>query len=99
MAEKYGFEVSKLRFVQIRQIRTENRSKSRGEIWNRTKNVVPLHCQSMEQREPWKLAFKWPSRDRDGRSQSEDRRAIKMRDTKRDVGHPMQLAASESNTM
>jgi len=31
--------------------------------------------------------------------QSEDRRALKMRDTKRDVGHPMQLAASESNTM
>ena len=45
------------RFVQIHQIRAENRPKSRGKIWNRTKNVVPLHCQS------------------------EDRRAIKMRDT------------------
>ena len=65
MAEKYGFEVSKLRFVQIRQIRAENRPKSMPEIWRRTKNVVPLHCQS------------------------EDRRALKMRDTKRDVGHPM----------
>ena len=41
-----------LRFVQIRQIRAENRPKSMPEIWKRTKNVVPLHCQSMEQREP-----------------------------------------------
>ena len=46
-----------------------------SEIWKRTKNVVPLHCQS------------------------EDRRALKMRDTKRDFGHPMQLAEIESNTM
>jgi len=56
MAENYGFEGSKLRFVQIQRIRAENRPKSRGKIWNRTKNVVPLHCQS------------------------EDRRALKMRD-------------------
>ena len=32
-----------LRFVQIRQIRAENRPKSKVEIWKRTKNVVPLH--------------------------------------------------------
>ena len=54
-----------LRFVEIGRFRAENRPKSMPEIWKRTINVVPLHCQS------------------------EDRRAIKMRDTKRDVGHPM----------
>ena len=54
-----------LRFVQIRQIRAENRPKSRGKIWKRTKNVVPLHCQS------------------------EDRRAVKMRDNKAVSGGPM----------
>ena len=49
-----------LRFAEIGRFRAENRPKSSGKIWNRTKNVVPLHCQS------------------------EDRRALKMRDTKRD---------------
>jgi hypothetical protein len=28
------------------QIRAENRGKSKVKIWNRTKNVVPLHCQN-----------------------------------------------------
>ena len=28
----------------IRWIRAKNRPKSRGGIWKRTKNVVPLHC-------------------------------------------------------
>ena len=54
-----------LRFVGIRQIRAENRPKSEVKIWKRTKNVVPLHCQS------------------------EDRRALNMRDTKAGFGHPM----------
>ena len=45
--ENYGFEASKLRFVQIRQIRAENRPKSRGKIWKQMKNVVPLHCQKI----------------------------------------------------
>ena len=36
-----------LRFVQIRQIRAENRSKSKGKIWSRTENFVPLHCQKL----------------------------------------------------
>ena len=33
-------------FRQIRQIRAENRPKSKGEIWKRTDYFVPLHCQS-----------------------------------------------------
>ena len=61
----YGFKASLLRFVQIHQICAENRPKSRGRIWKRTKNVVPLHCQS------------------------EDKRAVKMRDTKAVSGGPM----------
>ena len=64
MAENYGFEASKLRFVQIHQICAENRPKSMPEIWKRTKNVVPLHCQS------------------------EDRRAIKMRDNTSGIRPP-----------
>ena len=35
-----------LRFVEIRQIRAENRPKSEVKIWKRAKNIVPLHCQS-----------------------------------------------------
>ena len=31
----------------IRQIRAENRPKSRGKIWKRTKIFVPLHCQKL----------------------------------------------------
>ena len=46
MAENYGFKHRVLRFVQIRQIRAENRPKSMPEIWNRTKNVVPLYSQT-----------------------------------------------------
>jgi len=37
---------------QMPSIGAKNRPKSMPEIWKRTKNVVPLHCQSMEQREP-----------------------------------------------
>ena len=44
MVENYGFEASMLRFVQIHQIRAENRPKSEAKIWNEPKNVVPLHC-------------------------------------------------------
>ena len=32
------------RQFSIRWIRAKNRPKSRGGIWKRTKNVVPLHC-------------------------------------------------------
>ena len=42
MVENYGFEATKLRFVQIRQIRAENRPKSKGEIWKRTDYFVPF---------------------------------------------------------
>ena len=37
---------------QMPSIRAENRPKSEAKIWNMAKNVVPLHCQSMELREP-----------------------------------------------
>ena len=52
MAEDYGIEATKLRLAKNGQIGAENRPKSEAEIWNMAKNVVPLHCQSMEQREP-----------------------------------------------
>ena len=46
-------------FLQCRALR----------IWFLAKIFVPLHRQSMEQREPSSL-LEWPSRDRDRRSQS-----------------------------
>ena len=42
--ENYGFDASMLRFVEIGRFCAENRPKSRGKIWKRAENVVPLHC-------------------------------------------------------
>jgi len=75
MAENYGFEATILRFVEIGRFCAENRSKSMPEIWKRTRNVVPLHCQS------------------------EDRRALKMRDTQAGCRPPDVVGRNDSNTM
>ena len=48
-------------------------------IWFLARNVVPLHCQSMEQREPSSL-LEWPSRDRERRSQFERRNLLRPRE-------------------
>ena len=48
--ENYGFQASMLRFVHFQRFYVQNRLKSRGKIWKRTKIVVPLHCQSEDGR-------------------------------------------------
>ena len=43
--ENYGFQASMLRFVHFQRFYVQNRPKSRGKIWKRTKIVVPLYSQ------------------------------------------------------
>ena len=42
------FDAVNVTFSSIREVRAENRPKSKVEIWKRTENVVLLHCQNDE---------------------------------------------------